>query len=102
MTSRLYMLCLTLAGFITAMTSAVSANAIEEPAYTATGQVGDVELRVYEPTIQARTRMGPAGEEDSEFRRLAGYIFGGNATEQSIAMTAPVETRDGDDGFMAL
>ncbi|MGB1141919.1 MAG: SOUL family heme-binding protein, partial [Halioglobus sp.] len=59
-------------------------------------------LRAYAPSIQARTPMAVEGESSSTFRRLANYIFGGNAQEQSIAMTAPVETRRAEDGYMAF
>jgi len=52
-----------------------------------------VEIRRYGATVIAETVIdagtyGDAGNEG--FRRLAGYIFGGNQGEQKIAMTAPV------------
>lgn len=67
------------------------AAAIEEPAYELVASWDDtgVEIRHYEPRVLAMTVM--AGGEGSGFRVLAGYIFGGNASEQEIAMTAPVQ-----------
>lgn len=67
------------------------ADDIEEPAWQLVTQVDGVEIRQYAPTIQARTPMTASEGSSSGFRRLAGYIFGGNDREQSIAMTAPVE-----------
>lgn len=77
----------------------LAANAIEEPAYRLVESWPDpaIEIRHYEPRILAMTEM--AGGENSGFRVLAGYIFGGNAAEQEIAMTAPVQsTMPGADG----
>jgi SOUL heme-binding protein len=75
----------------------------EEPHYLAT-PVGDgVELRQYGPRIAAETTVAAAGEERARsigFRRLAGYIFGGNHRDEDISMTAPVAqqaSREGDD-----
>ena len=67
------------------------ATAIEEPAYELVASWDDsgVEIRYYEPKVLATTKM--AAGESSGFRVLAGYIFGGNAAEQEIAMTAPVQ-----------
>lgn len=67
---------------------------IEEPSYEVIRTIGDVEIRAYEPTILAVTDVdGDLKHVQSEgFRRLAGYIFGGNQQRQSIAMTAPVTT----------
>lgn len=76
--------------------------AIEEPAYEIAQQIDNVELRDYVPSIQARTAMASDDSSSSSFRRLANYIFGGNAQEQSIAMTAPVETHMTDTGYMAF
>ena len=68
-----------------------TATAIEEPAYSLVQSWDEpaVEIRHYEPRILALTEM--AAGENSGFRVLAGYIFGGNAAEQEIAMTAPVQ-----------
>ena len=95
---KLLLLCLGLA--LTGMATMV--QAIEEPAFENAGQVGNVELRDYAATIQARTPSARESGSSSTFRRLAGYIFGGNATETSIAMTAPVETHMAKDGYMAF
>ena len=64
--------------------------ATEEPKYTLLETLEDVEIRRYEPTIQAYTSMNSGG-----FRNLAGYIFGGNSGSEEIAMTAPVATTVG-------
>ena len=64
------------------------AQGIEEPEYELLTTVGEVEIREYVPTIQAVTVTRGS---NSGFRRLAGYIFGGNESNQSIAMTAPVQ-----------
>ena len=66
------------------------ASDIEEPGWVLLDQLDAVELRRYEPTIEARTALDSSAQTSSGFRRLAGYIFGGNETGESIAMTAPV------------
>lgn len=71
----------------------VSANKTEEQKYTVVLKDKDFEIRHYPSatvaTIQsdAKTYKELSGPG---FRRLAGYIFGGNETNTSIAMTAPV------------
>jgi hypothetical protein len=64
----------------------------EEPKFTLRGLVGAVEIRDYAPRVAAEVAV--SGDEDSArnqgFRKLAGYIFGGNRTKATIAMTAPV------------
>ena len=66
--------------------------AVEEPAFRVRLQEGRFEVRDYPALVVAEVavtgdRRQAAGEG---FRILAGYIFGGNARRESIAMTAPV------------
>ena len=71
---------------------------IEEPEYALLETLEGIEIRRYEPTIQAYTSMDSGG-----FRNLAGYIFGGNSDKEEIAMTAPVATTMGEtDAQMAF
>lgn len=65
---------------------------IEEPKFAVALKDGAFEIRDYAASIVAEvTVTGDQKEASSKgFRLLAGYIFGGNATRQKIAMTAPV------------
>ena len=89
--------------FISLVTSvmATQAIAIEEPVYQVekAWEAEQIEIRAYAPRVMAVTGM----DEDTEggFRVLAGYIFGGNAEEEKIAMTAPV-IREGSQGDWRL
>lgn len=86
----------------------------EEPSYRAEPLIDGVELRHYLPRLAAETTVFADSREaalHTGFRRLAGYIFGGNHRHgavaasvseretarggQKIAMTAPV-AQDGD------
>jgi hypothetical protein len=63
-----------------------------EPRYTVIGQAGPAEIRTYPPRLAASVTV-PGDEIDARaagFRRLAGFIFGGNTTNENIEMTAPV------------
>ena len=64
----------------------------EEPAFAVVERRGEVEIRRYAPRIAAQTAVTGTeeGARNEGFRRLAGYIFGGNARRDRIAMTAPV------------
>ena len=64
----------------------------EEPPHSLVERLGDVEVRRYDARIAAETTVnGNAYEARGEgFRRLAGYIFGGNQGRTRIEMTAPV------------
>ena len=64
----------------------------EEPSFTVERRIGNVEIRRYGARVAAQTTID-ADEEKARnegFRRLAGYIFGGNTDKTKIAMTAPV------------
>jgi hypothetical protein len=71
----------------------------EEPHYVRRPLTDDVEIRQYGPRIAAETSV--ADDEDRArnigFRRLAGYIFGGNHRGEEISMTAPVSQQAGDE-----
>ncbi|MCG5432522.1 heme-binding protein [Mycobacterium sp. MYCO198283] len=65
---------------------------IEEPEYTVIDRVDEVEIRRYGARIAAETTVDADAEpaRNIGFRRLARYIFGGNRSRDTIAMTAPV------------
>lgn len=65
---------------------------LEEPKFAIALKDGAFEIRDYAPSIVAEvTVTGDQRDASSKgFRLLAGYIFGGNASRQKIAMTAPV------------
>jgi hypothetical protein len=64
----------------------------EEPKHTSERLTDRVEVRRYAPRIAAETTVAADEEEarNQGFRRLAGYIFGKNQSDDAIAMTAPV------------
>ena len=70
--------------------------ATEEPAFTIVQHTEAFDVRRYAPVIVAETTVeGDWGDASNQgFRRLAGYIFGGNKARTKIAMTAPVGTQD--------
>ncbi len=70
----------------------VGVRGTEEPQHRVTTRLGEVEIREYAPRLVAETLVEAeeAAARNEGFRRLAGYIFGGNRGERRIAMTAPV------------
>ena len=66
--------------------------AIEKPTFKLLEKKGNIEIRVYEPMIIAKTVVEESYDSalSKGFRRIANYIFGGNEKEMSISMTAPV------------
>jgi hypothetical protein len=64
----------------------------EMPPYTVEWQDGAREIRSYGPHLLAEVKVSGSrsGAIQKGFRVLAGYIFGGNATGETIAMTVPV------------
>lgn len=70
-----------------------SLSNVETHHYTVLSQKGNIEIRKYDPAVFiSYSESGSMFEtQNSAFRNLAGYIFGDNAREQKIAMTAPVQ-----------
>lgn len=61
--------------------------------YRVLGRKGDVEFRYYPSALMASVSSADPtykGSSGQNFRQLAGYIFGRNQRNESIAMTAPV------------
>lgn len=72
-----------------------------EPAHDVEMRRGLLEIRRYAPARTAETTVDASWDEalDQGFRRLAGFIFGGNQAKQRIPMTAPVLGTGDGDGF---
>ncbi len=71
----------------------MSANKTEEQKYTVVRKEKDFEIRFYPAATIATIHSNAKTYKELSgpgFRQLAGYIFGGNAGETQIAMTAPV------------
>ena len=75
-----------------ALASSAQLLAIEEPAHTVVEKEGNIEVRLYAPTLVAEVvvsgDMRRAGRKG--FRSLADFIFGNNKPAEKIEMTAPV------------
>jgi len=71
--------------------------AIETLSYKVVERFDGIEVRQYDGYVVAETEVaGDRSTVASEgFRRLAGYIFGGNRGQRKIAMTAPVLQSEG-------
>ena len=81
------------------------AETLEEPPYEVINAHDGFEVRRYGPTVQARVQTAgrDGGAASGGFRRVAGYIFGGNGERTSIAMTAPVHMWEEDgSGWLAF
>ncbi len=71
----------------------MSANKTEEQKYTVILKEKDFEIRFYPSATVATIKSNAKTYKDLSgpgFRKLAGYIFGGNETNTSISMTSPV------------
>jgi hypothetical protein len=64
----------------------------EEAAHTVLFEQDNIQIRLYEESLIAQTiTKGSYKESGNEgFKRLAGYIFGDNQSNQKIEMTTPV------------
>jgi hypothetical protein len=65
---------------------------VEQAQYSVLLEDGAIQIRQYKGFIVAETTVEAEYKESSSigFRRLAGYIFGKNKRDETIAMTAPV------------
>ena len=70
---------------------------VEQAKYSVLKTANGYEVREYAAHIEAQTRVDGSYREglNMGFRIIAGYIFGGNAKKESIAMTAPVRADRG-------
>ncbi|MEO8815650.1 MAG: heme-binding protein [Mycobacterium sp.] len=69
-----------------------------EPRFVVERETGGLQIRRYGPRVAAETTVAQdeAASRNVGFRRLAGYIFGGNHESVKIAMTAPVTQASSD------
>ena len=83
----------------TAQTDRAAHKGYELPPYRVEQSEGRFEVRGYGPHIVAEVTV--AGDRSTAinrgFRVLAGYIFGGNETQQKVAITVPVAQSGGGD-----
>jgi hypothetical protein len=90
----------TLYGLVTALSLFFSvtggtAMATPEPRYTTVLTSGTLSIRQYPPQLVASVTLTPdEGTRNTAFRILADYIFGKNAGNENIGMTAPVRIDD--------
>lgn len=71
----------------------MASTKIETQLYKVVSKEKDFEIRLYESTTMATIRSSAKSYKEIAspgFRKLASYIFGGNKSNVSIAMTTPV------------
>lgn len=68
----------------------------EQPQYKVIEKIDAIEIREYQPMLMAEVDVegDRSSATNTGFRVLAGYIFGGNTSRTSIAMTSPVTQTD--------
>lgn len=81
-----------------ALMAGQSAVALEEPEYEVIAETAAYEVRRYQPYVVAEVDVRGKSADSQGFRALAGYIFGDNEASEKMQMTAPVESREADDG----
>lgn len=81
-----------LGAILGALLTGTHAMAVEEPSFKSVLREGAFEIRDYPALVVAEVSVRGDQKEAANrgFQLLAGYIFGGNKSRQSIAMTAPV------------
>ncbi|MCX7085401.1 MAG: heme-binding protein [Methylococcales bacterium] len=71
--------------------SLVGIRTSEEPQYQILQDYGNIQIRQYPTLLVAKTEINGDYKTSGNqgFKRLAGYIFGKNQSQQQISMTAP-------------
>ena len=80
-----------------------STNSTEQRKYVVLKKFDKFEIRKYEPALYSSVKLNSKRYKEGAsegFNILAGYIFGGNATNEKIAMTSPVVMDLGDTSEM--
>jgi hypothetical protein len=80
-----------------------STSETEQHKYIVLKTYPEFEVRKYEPALFSSVKLGSKGYKQSSsegFQILAGYIFGGNESNEQIAMTSPVAMELGDSSRM--
>jgi hypothetical protein len=100
------LLLLVATGLLSVILLSMRRPSIETPDYEVLRKIEDkIEIRSYPSLILAQTILDTASYNEignTGFRRVAGYIFGGNEKEQQISMTAPVIMELGERTEMAF
>ena len=79
--------------FFIQISSVMAANKTETQTYRVLKTEKEFEIRFYPPATMATITSSAKSYKELAspgFRKLAGYIFGGNQSNKSISMTAPV------------
>lgn len=97
----MYITALSVVGvlFLWTVGSLLVVRNIEEPRYTLKETKDGYQIRDYAPVIAAQTEVNGDYKEalNQGFGIIADYIFGNNTAKQSIAMTAPVVEKKGNE-----
>ncbi|MFT5680845.1 MAG: hypothetical protein ACI8RZ_001751 [Myxococcota bacterium] len=105
---RISLLTVGLASIVLGLGAMFSSHALaggyEEPTYEVVQSSADWELRQYAPVIEAQVTVeGPYDQAVRDgFRLLAGYIFGKNEPNETIAMTVPVAAQSAEGQKIAM
>ena len=85
-------------------TGFIFSDSIKEPAYSLISSDNNIEIREYGEYVIAKTEMlgGKRSTDNNMFRVLANYIFGGNSSNASIPMTAPVITKESSSSYSMI
>jgi len=101
--NKIYLILAILAGIFIALQVFIYFSTLktESQAYKVIEKIKGIEIRFYPPANLAITHFSANNYKDLGslgFRKLAGYIFGGNREGRNIAMTSPVHMDIQDSG----